>query len=115
MAPADFAGLIIDGFKHTFAPNAVIRARPPVDSISWFGKVDRVAGMGVDNKQSVFRVEASGPIIGKAAFVGSNQAPVGSWLLGGIRNRTTLGVDSQRPVHRTERRSQKVLSIGTID
>jgi len=53
MAPADFAGLIVDGLKHTFAPNAVIRTRPPVDAISWFGKVDRVAGMGVDNEQSV--------------------------------------------------------------
>ncbi len=40
MAPADFAGLIVDGLNHTFAPNAVIRTRPPVDAIGWLGEVD---------------------------------------------------------------------------
>src|SRR5258708_1337433 len=111
MRPPDLAGLLVDGFDHALAPNAIIRARPPVKSIGRLGKVDAVAGMGIDDKQSGLGVEAGGTEVGKTLLVGCNQAPIGRRFLGGIWNRTALLIDSKRPVHRSEKSGQKVLPL----
>src|SRR5580700_7112535 len=115
MAPTDLAGLVVDGFDHALAPNAVIRARPPVKSIGWLGKIDAVAGMGVDDEQSVLSVEAGGTEVGKTILVGGDQASVGRRFLGGIWNRTSLLINSKRPVHRSEKSGQKALPIRAVE
>src|SRR5258708_8139904 len=109
MRPTDLAGLVVDGFDHALAPNAIIRARPPVKSIGWLGKVDAVAGMGVDDKQSGLGVEAGGTEVGKTLLVGCNQASIGSRVLGRIWNRTALLIASKRPGHRPEKSGQNIL------
>src|SRR5450631_3906147 len=106
MAPTDLAGLVVDGFDHTLAPNVIIRTRPSVDSICRLGEIGAPTGMGVDDKQTVLRIEARRAIVGKSAFVGRNQASIGGRFLGGIRNWPALFVDSERPVHRSERDGQ---------
>src|SRR5579863_384238 len=114
MAPSDFAGLVVDGFDDPLAPNVIIRACPPVEAIRWLGEVDGIAGMGVHDKQSGFGVEAGGTKVGEAVLVGCNKASIGRRLLGGILNRSAPLIDSQRPVYRSERRGQKVLSVRAV-
>src|SRR6202047_1656892 len=111
MAPADFAGLVIDRLDHTVTPDVIVRARPPVNPIRWLGKIDAPAWMGIDDKQSVLDVETGGTIVGHAALVGSNQASIGCRFLGGIGNRTAPLIGSQRPVHRSKRGGQTVLPV----
>src|ERR1017187_3031959 len=114
MAPADLAGLIVDGLDHGLAPNAVIRARPPVKTIGRLGKVDAVAGLGIDDKQPVLGVETGGTVVGQTTLVRCNQASIGSRLLGGIWNRTALFIDSKRPVYRPERCGQEIPSVRSV-
>src|SRR5712692_5927355 len=114
MAPTNLAGLVIDGLDHTLAPNAVIRARPSVDSIGRFCKVNAVTGMSIDDEQPVLGIEARGAVISHTALVGCNQASIGRGFLGGIWNRTALLIDSKRPVHGPERNRQKVLPVGAV-
>src|ERR1700676_2498819 len=61
MAPAELAGLVVDGLEDSLSPDAVIRARPSVDAIGWLGKVNAPARMSVDNKKPVSCVETWGP------------------------------------------------------
>src|ERR1700722_410987 len=103
MAPTDLPGLVVDGFDHTLAPHPVIGARPSINSIGRLGKVEAPTGVGVDDEQTVLRVEAGGTVVGHAALVGRNQASIGSWFLGGIGDRPALFVDSERPVNGPER------------
>src|SRR6266852_2576478 len=107
MAPTNLAGLVVDGLDHTFAPDAVVRARPAVDSIRRLGKVNAPAGMSIDDEQPILRVEARGTVVGHAAFVWCYQPSIGRRLLVRIRNRTALLIDSKRPVHRPERSGQE--------
>src|ERR1700733_15515487 len=115
MAPTNPAGLIVDVFEAAFAPNAVIRPCPAVNSIGRLGKIDAVTGMGVDDKQSVPGVEARGTVVGKTSLVGGNQASVGRRLLGGVWNRAALVIDSKRPVHRSEKSGQKVFAVRAVE
>src|ERR1022692_3293431 len=115
MAPTDFSGLVGDGFDQTLAPNVVIRTRPSVDSICRLGEIEAPTGMGVDDKQTVLRIEARRAIVGKSALVGRNEASVGGRFLGGIRNWTALLIDSKRPIHRPERDGQKTLPVGAVE
>src|SRR6202041_831129 len=114
MAPTNLAGLVVDGLDHTLAPNAVIRSSPSVDAIGWLREVDTVARMGVDDKQTVPAIEAGRTVVSHSALVGRNQASIGRRFLGGIRNRTALLIDSQRPVHWPERNSQQILPVGAV-
>src|SRR6202162_141691 len=115
MAPTNHAGLIVNGLEYAFAPNPVIRPCPPVRPIGRLGKIDAVARMGVDDKQSVLGVEAGGTVVGKTALVGGNQASIGSRLFGGSWNRAALLIDSERPVHRSERSGQKALAVRAVE
>src|ERR1700693_5201485 len=114
MAPTNLAGLIVDGLDHTLAPNAVIRSRPSVDAIGWLREVDAVAGMGVDDEQTVPAIEAGGTVVSHSALVGCNQASIGRRFLGGIRNRTALLIDPQRPVPLPRRNGHKIMLFGEI-
>src|ERR1700758_2510547 len=114
MAPTDVAGLVINGLDHALAPNVVIRARPPVDSIGWLRKVDTPTGMRVHDKQPGFRVETRRTVVGHTALVGRNQASVGRGLFGGIWNGTALLVDPKRPVHWPKRVRQQILPVGAV-
>src|ERR1700676_2387964 len=114
MAPAELAGLVVDGLEDSLSPDAVIRARPSVDAIGWLGKVNAPARMSVDNKQPVSCVETWGPKIRQAALVGRNQASVRRWFLVRIGNGTALLIDSKRPVHGTEWSGQKILAVGAV-
>src|ERR1700722_6847737 len=103
VSPAQLAGLVIDRFEHSLTPHVVIGARPTVETIGGFREVDAPTRMGVDDKQSVLRVEARRTIVGQTAFVGRDQTSVWRGLFGGIRNWTALRIDSKRPVHGSER------------
>src|SRR5258708_19453778 len=114
MAATNVAGLVIDGLDPPLAPNAVTRARPSVDSIGRFCKVNAVTGMSIDDEQPVLGIEARGAVISHTALVGCNQASIGRGFLGGIWNRTALLIDSKPPVPRPERNRQKVLPFGPL-
>src|SRR5260370_36672600 len=103
MRPTDLAGLVVDGFDHALAPNAIIRARPPVKSIGRLGKVDAVAGMGIDDKQSGLGVEAGGTEVGKTLLVGCNPAPIGRRFLCGVWDAVARPYDSKPPGDRYEK------------
>src|SRR5579863_8507682 len=115
MAPANLTGLIIDGFDHAFSPNSVIRTRPAVSAVSGLRKINTIAGMCVDDKQSILCIEARRPVVCHSAFVGRNEPPIGGWLFGWVRNRAALRIHAQRPIHRTEGSSQKALPSGTLE
>src|SRR5580658_6482561 len=102
MTPTYLARLVINGFDHALAPNAVIRASPSIDSIGGLGEIDAVAGMGVNDKQSVLGVEARRTVVGHAPLVGRKQASVGCRFFGRIRNRTAVRIHSERPVQGSE-------------
>src|SRR5689334_17797011 len=101
MAPPDFAGLIIDRFDHTLAPDAVVGPGPTVDSVRGLGEVYAPARVGIHDEQAVLSVKTWGTIVGHPAFVRSDQASVGGRFLCGIWNRTSFLVDSERPIHWT--------------
>src|SRR6266436_719567 len=115
MAPADLAGLVIDGLEHARAPNIVICARPSVGSIGRLGKVDAPARMGIHDKQTIFAIETWGTVIGKTTLVGRNKPSIGGRLFGRIRNRTAVLIDSKRPVQRPERSGQQVLAVSAVE
>src|SRR5271169_1574968 len=115
MAPTDLAGLVVNGLDYTRAPNLVVRAGPTVDSIGRLSEVKAPTGMGVDNKQTVLAVVARRTVVGHAPLVGCNEASIGGGLLGGVWNRTTLIIDSKRPIHRPERNGQEILPIGAVE
>ena len=115
VTPADLAGLVIDGLDYTFAPQAVIGAGPSIGAVGRLGEIDAVAGMGIDDEQAGFRIEAGRAIVGEAAFVGSNQAAVRRRLLGGIRNGMAFLVDAQCPVHRAKGNGEEALAIGAVE
>src|SRR2546421_2444483 len=114
MAPADLASLIVDGLDHALAPNAIVCARPSVDPIGGLGKVNAPAGMGIQDKQTILGVEAGRTVIGKASFIGRNEAPIGGRLFGGIWNRTALLIDSKGPIHWAVRNGQEIRPVGAV-
>src|SRR5580700_7803919 len=115
MAPADRSCLIVDRFQHSFAPHVVIGASPSVYSVGGLREVDAPARMRVDDEQSILGIEAWGPIVRQSAFVWCNDASVRRRLFRWIRNRTPLLVDSKRPIHRTIRHRQEILSVRAIE
>src|SRR5579875_3586486 len=50
MAPPYLAGLIINGFEYTFAPDAIICTCPAEGAVVRFGEIDAVTWMSIDNK-----------------------------------------------------------------
>ena len=71
--------------------------------------------MRAHDEQPGLRIEARRAVVGQAAFVGRDQAPVGSGFLRGIRDRLALLVDARRPVHRAEGRGQQALARGPVE
>src|SRR2546427_3553445 len=114
MAPADLAGLIVDSLDHALAPNAIVCARPSVDSVGRLGKINTPAGMGIHDEQTISGVEAGGTVIGKTTLVGRNKPSIGGRLFGGIWNRTALFIDSKGPIHRAVRNGQEILPVGAV-
>src|SRR5438128_740810 len=98
MAPANFSGLIIDGFDHGFAPKSIITASPSVCAVCRLGKIDRIRVARRDDERSGFRIETWRAKVGCAAFVGSDKTPVGCWLFVRIGNWAALFVYFTGPV-----------------
>ena len=90
VAPLDLAGLIVDGFEHALAPDAVIGAGPSERAVGGLGEVDAVARVRAHDEQAGLRVEAGRAIVGEAAFVGRDEASIGSGILGRIRESAAL-------------------------
>src|SRR5579871_2002603 len=84
--PANPASLVVDGLDHALAPQTIVRPRPAIYAIFRLGKIEAVAGLSIDDKQSGFGVEAWRTIVGEAALIRSDEAPVGRRLLVWIRN-----------------------------
>src|ERR1700678_2533960 len=106
MSPANFSSLVINGLNHAFAPKAVISACPAISTVGRLGEVDAEAGVSIDDEQAGLGVEAGRTIVRHAAFVGGNEASVGSRFFVRIGNRTALVVNAQVPIHGTKRSSQ---------
>src|SRR5215475_9499579 len=115
MAPADFAGLVINSLDDAFAPYTVVSACPSVITVGGLSEIDAPARMCIDDKQPGLRVEAGRAEVRQAVFIGGNQAPVRRRLFGGIGDRSSLLIDAQRPVHRPEGHGQQALSVGAVE
>ena len=64
MAPAYFAGLVIESLKHALSPDAVVGSGPSEGAVIGLCKVDAVAGMSIDEKQASSRIEAGRAVVG---------------------------------------------------
>src|SRR5277367_3727956 len=115
MAPADLTGLVIDRVDDAFTPDTIIGSRPSIESVGRLGKIDAPAGMGVDNKQSVLRIETGGTVVSHTGLVRGNQPSIRRRVFCRIRNRPTLLIDSEGPVHGPERSGQKILPTGAVE
>src|SRR5579883_360240 len=103
VAPANLTRLVIDRFEHSLAPYAVVRAGPTESAILRLEEIDSVARMSIHDEQPGFLVEAGRTIVRHPAFIGRDQASIGSWLFFLIRNRPSVFIHALRPVHRPER------------
>ena len=116
VAPANFAGLVVDGFDYALAPHAIVGARPAIGAVGGLGKVDAPAGMRIDDEEAGFGIEAGRAIVRHAALIGSDQscrrawAPFRDWEWGG----PACPMPS-RPVDGAEGSGQQALAVSAIE
>src|SRR4029078_619817 len=84
VAPANLSGLILDCAKHAFAPDAVVRARPPVRTMLGLGEIDAIRIVRAADQEPCRRIKARRSIVGATRLVRRNETSVARRLLRGI-------------------------------
>jgi len=103
VAPANCAGLIIDGLQHGFGPASAIVASPAFRLLIVVEYVIHAeAARGVDVEQPCVGTETRRRPVRCAGLVRRHQSAVNLRLLRGVRDRLAFGVDALRPIRLDE-------------
>src|SRR5262249_1330076 len=115
VAPANFAGFVIDRLHHSFRKSASIVSAPALRLFIVIKDVVHAERSStVDVKQAgVGTVARRMPICG-ATLIRRDKDAVELRLLRGIGNRLSFCVDSQRPIRFHELRSKQIFAVGSI-
>src|SRR5882724_10032013 len=114
MGPANFPGLIVNGFDHACSPESIISARPAISAVCRFGKINGVSVPSGDDEQSSFRIETWRTKVGCPTFIGSDKASIGRRFFIRVRNWTAFLIHAVRPIHRHKRHGEKTFSICPV-
>src|SRR6266542_6720977 len=106
VGPANLSSLIINGFDQAFGPDGVVCARPAISAISRLGEVHGITVARRNDEQSALGIETGRAIVGHTAFVGSDEAPIGSRFFVWFRDRAADLMYSEAPVHRPKRNGE---------
>src|SRR5215831_2121527 len=106
MIPLNLSSLIIDCPQEGAPCDAVIGAGPAVVAVFRLEEVNAVAVLRADDEQACSRVETWRAIVGRAAFVRSDQSAITRGFLCRVRNGAAILIDSFGPVHGGKRDRQ---------
>src|SRR5215831_10100645 len=115
VAPANFAGFVIDRLHHSFRKSASIVSAPALRLFIVIKDVVHAERSStVDVKQTRVRTVARRMPICGSTLIRRDKNAIDLRLLRGIRNRLPFCIDSQRPIRSYELRRKQILAVGSI-